>query len=181
MGMNMKFTVTAGHSSTEPGNTWNGQREADLMDDLGAIIAKKLREKGHEVSEDGPRGENWPLAQAVRLIAGSDLAIELHTNGSANPAAGGVEVVAPLRHRPMAQRIAKAIASTLDIPVRRDGGFYDPEVHRKDRQWNAQAAFVRGGGLIVEVFFQSNAAELAAYQAKKWLVAEAIARALTGE
>lgn len=175
-----KFTICAGHSNAEPGNMGGGMREADLMDDLGHIIASKLRESGHTVVEDGPRGENWPLSRSIALIVGSSLALELHTNGSTNPAAAGVEVVAPRLYRADAQRIAEGIASVLEIPLRRDRGYYDAETHRRDRGWNNQAAFVRSGGLIVEVFFQTNPTELAAYLAKKWLVASAICRAIDG-
>jgi N-acetylmuramoyl-L-alanine amidase len=36
------------------------------------------------------------------------------------------------------------------------------------------------GGIVVETFFISNPEELARYDARKWLVATAIAEALTG-
>lgn len=179
--MRKVFTVAAGHSNTEPGNLGGGLREADLMDDLGHIIATKLRGAGHDVREDGPKGENWPLSKAIHLIAGSTLAIELHTNASANPAAAGIEVVAPRLFRSEAQRIARGIAGVLGLPLRRDGGYYDAETHRRDRGWNSQALFVRSGGIIIETFFQTNPDELAAYQAKKWLVATAICRAIDPE
>ena len=38
--------------------------------------------------------------------------------------------------------------------------------------------YVSAGGLILEVFFISNPAEMAVYQARKWLVAQAIADVL---
>lgn len=170
------FTVTAGHGGPDPGNTWNGQREADLMDELGHLVALKLRQAGHEVREDGPRGENWPLAQAVKLVAGSAVAIELHTNASNNNKAQGVEVVADATRRVLAQRLAQAIGGVLQIPVRRNGGWLDVVELQRDRGF--MPGFVKAGGLIVEVFFQSNPAEMAVYQERKWLVAGAIAREL---
>lgn len=38
--------------------------------------------------------------------------------------------------------------------------------------------YVSAGGLILEVFFISNPQEMAVYQARKWLVAQAIADVL---
>ena len=172
------ITVCAGHSNIEPGNTWGHRREADLMRELRHIVALKLRQLGHEVREDGGRNENLPLPRAMELCKDAAVAVELHTNASGNPTAGGVEVIAAAHHAGLARSIAQGIADTLAIPVRRAGGWYDAEQHRKDRQWNAPAGFVRAGGLIVECFFQSNPTELAAYEARKWLVASSIADAI---
>ena len=172
------FTVTAGHSDKEPGNTWGGHFEARLMDELGHLVASNLRGAGHVVTQDGELGENLPLNDAVRLIAGADLAIELHTNASNNRLANGVEVVAPAARKREAQAIAHAIAGVLGIPLRRERGYYEADEHRRDRGWNSPAAFVRHGGLIVEVFFQSNEDELATYLKRKEDVARAIASAM---
>ena len=56
---------------------------------------------------------------------------------------------------------------------------------RGDRGWIDQSQSARGklgyvsaGGLILEVFFISNPQEMAVYQARKWLVAQAIADVL---
>lgn len=171
----MRFTVCAGHSNADPGNTWGGLREADLMDELGHLVALKLRKAGHEVFEDGGRGENWPLNEAVKLIQRADLAIELHTN-ALTPSSAGVEVVSLPARRDEAQALALAIGGVLQIPVRRDGGWYSAEQLLRDRGF--MPAFCRHGGLIVETFFQSNPRELAIYQERHWLVASAISRTL---
>jgi N-acetylmuramoyl-L-alanine amidase len=174
----MKFTVTAGHGAGDPGAVRGEVNERDLMTALRDIVAMKLRAAGHTVRTDGGRFENWPLADALGLIPGSDLAIELHTNAAASTLAGGVEVVADRSRRDEAQRLASAISHVLSIPVRKDAGFYDADQHRKDRGWNNPAAFVRRGGLIVETFFLSNPEELGKYQARFWMVASAIAGAM---
>ena len=172
----MIFTVTAGHSDREPGNTWGGVREADLMDELGHLVAMKLRQAGHTVHEDGGRGENWPLAEAIRLIQRADLAVELHTNANANRSASGVEVVSLPARRDEAQALALAIGGVLQIPVRRDDGWFSAEQLQRERGF--MPGFCRHGGLIVETFFQSNPAELAVYRERYWLVAGAIARTM---
>jgi N-acetylmuramoyl-L-alanine amidase len=170
------YTITAGHSNTDPGNTWNGYKEAELMLELRYILAAKLRFTGHQVREDGPQGVNWALSDAQRLIAGADVALELHTNASSNTLASGVEVVALSAHKTLAQRLAHAIGSVLQIPTRRDHGWYPHEQCAAERGF--QPGFSKRGGLIVEVFFQSNEDDLRKYQERKWLVASAIARAL---
>ena len=174
----MIFAITAGHDNRDPGNTANGLREADLMLELRHLVALKLRNLGHKVVEDGSRGVNQPLTDAVRTARGVDVAVELHTNAASNRAAQGVEIVAPLKHRELAQKLAQAIGGVLQSPTRKDAGFYDPEQHRVDRGWNSQAAIVRAGGLIIETFFQSNPEELRTYRERYWLVADAIARVL---
>lgn len=171
----MKYAVTAGHSDAEPGNTWGGLREADLMLGLRDIVANKLREHGQEVLEDGRDKQNLPLRDAIALVSQVDVAIELHTN-ALNEKSEGVEVVAGTQNAVLAKRLAVAISKALDIPTRRQGGWYPLEQHIKDR--NFTAGFCRAGGLIIEVFFQSNPAELEKYQARYFLVASAIATTL---
>lgn len=173
----MKILVCAGHGGTDPGNTWGGTTEAALMLELRHIVALKLRQAGHEVTEDGGRGVNLTLNDAIRLAHGHDVAIELHTNASANQTATGVEVIAAPKNKLLAQRIAQAIGRVLEIPVRRDGGLYPLAQFKRERKFTP--GFVRAGGLIVEVFFQSNPAELGRYRERFWLVATAIADAVT--
>lgn len=174
----MRFTVTAGHSNKEPGNTWGGHTEAALVDELGHLVAQHLRAAGHQVNQDGELGENWPLHEAVRLIQEADVAIELHTNASSNTRARGVEVVSMPSRKRAAKLIAGAIAQAMAIPLRHAEGWYDANDHRRARDWDLPAAFVRHGGLIVEVFFQSNPEELQKYLQRKGEVARAIATAL---
>lgn len=171
----MKFLISAGHGGTDPGNTASGLREAELVLDLRNIVASKLRQEGHDVVTDGSPKENWILSRAMQLISGR-IAIELHTNASTITTARGVETLSLTKDKQLAQRISKYIATTLNTIVRADRGWLTPEAVKRDRGF--YPGFVRQGGLIVEVFFQSNRTELATYQAKKWLVAQAIVDAL---
>lgn len=182
----MRYTVTAGHGTPpvgrhDPGATWPigspapQYTEAELMAELRNYVAARLRERGHEVRTDGDGRLNRALSAAIGLIAGSDLAIELHTNSFTNPAATGVEVVAPVERQAVAQRIARAIAAVLGLPVRGVGGWID-----RTQTARGDAAFVRNGGLIVETFFLSSARDRAAYFGREHDVAEAIAQAVAG-
>lgn len=146
------------------------------MAELRHLVAFYLRQAGHQVHEDGGRGENWPLAQALQLIQRADLAVELHTNASTNSRSAGVEVVGLPARRDDAQALALAIGGVLQIPIRRDDGWYSAEQLQHDRGF--MPAFCRHGGLIVETFFQSNPRELAVYRERYWLVASAIARTM---
>jgi len=173
------FLVAAGHGRRDPGNVSNGHHEAVLMLELRHLVAIKLTERGHTVRQDGRRLENLPLAQAMEMITSGVVAIELHTNASATPTASGVEVVAAPGNAVLARRIAAAIATVMEIPLRRDGGLYPVAQFKRERGFTP--GFVRRGGLIVETFFQSNPRELAVYLDRKWLVASAIAEALSGD
>jgi N-acetylmuramoyl-L-alanine amidase len=167
------YTVTAGHGGTDPGAVHHGHNERDLMTELRDIVAGKLRARGLTVRTDGARGINDPLANALHLIAGSSVAIELHTNASTNPEARGVEVISLPAQKAAAQRIAQGVAKVLNTRTRGDAGWIDQSQSARGR-----LGFVNRGGLVVEVFFISNQQELAAYQALKWNVATAIVDAV---
>lgn len=167
------YTVTAGHGGADPGAVAHGVTERDLMTRLRDIVADKMRARGLTVRTDGARGINDTLATAIHLIAGSNVALELHCNASTNPQAGGVEVISLPAQKAEAQRIAQGIAKVLRTRTRGDAGWIDQSKSARGR-----LGFVQRGGLIVEVFFISNPAELAAYQALHWNVATAIVDAV---
>jgi N-acetylmuramoyl-L-alanine amidase len=169
------YTVTAGHGGRDPGAVAaDGTTESALMTELRDVVAHKLRKLGHTVRTDGGWRANLPLPYALTLVPGSKVAIELHTNAAQHPGANGVEVVALPSKAPMARRIARRIAHALGMRVRGDGGWIDQSKTARGR-----LGFVRAGGLVVEVFFLSNPKDLGTYRARVWLVAEAIAVALT--
>lgn len=167
--MTKVFTVTAGHSDADPGAERGGITEAALMTELRDIVTHKLRALGHTVRNDGDRRRNLRLVEALKLIKGSDVAIELHTNAVASTAARGVEVFSLPSRKALAQRLAGAIAGVLGTSVRGQAGWKD-----QSESQHGTLGFVGRGGLLIEVFFLSNPRELEAYQARKWLVAQAI-------
>lgn len=163
------YTVTAGHGDNDPGATYHGLTERDLMTELRDKIAKILRERGHQVLTDGDAGINQSLFKALRLIVGSSAAIELHTNASTNRTATGVEVISLPKDKALAQALAKAIADVLGLPLRGDKGWID-----QSQSHRGKLGFVSKGGLIVELFFLSNAHDTAMFQTRKDWVAKAI-------
>lgn len=168
------YTVTAGHGASDPGAVYDAFNERDLMAELRDIVASKLRAMGHQVRTDGTARANLPLPHALTLVAGSAAAIELHTNAATNQAATGVEVISLPAQRVLAQRLARGIATVLQIPLRGAAGWIDQSQSARGR-----LGYVRAGGLVVEVFFLSSPTDRARYLERKWMVASAIAKALT--
>lgn len=172
----MIIVLTAGHSNTDPGAVANGATEAGLMTALRNIVAKKLRELGHTVHTDGEGTVNLPLNDALALIkrVRPDVALELHMNAAANPAATGVETIALPKDKRLAQALSGAVAAELGLRLRGDKGWIDQSQSARGR-----LGYINAGGLILETAFISNASDLAALSSKLWLVASAIARAIT--
>lgn len=169
----MKYLISAGHSSADPGACANGHTEAAIALDMRDLVAKRLLEMRHSVLMDGNVAENLPLQTAIALINGTDLAVELHCNAAANHQATGVEVIAPPHLKVVAQRIARAIAAETGQKLRGELGWIDQAQSARGR-----LGFIEAGGLIVEMVFISNAADLRTFLAAKERVAMAIAGAM---
>lgn len=176
--MNKIITITAGHSNTDPGavNPRNNIREADIATEMRNMVAYYLVEAGVSVRTDGTGQDNQPLTTAIKLIAGSAVAVEFHCNSAASSTAGGVEALAQLKDKILCQKLCKAVSEVLKNKIRGEGG-YQPE----NAGQHSRLGYVRHGGIILELFFISNDDELAAWQSKKWLVAKAVAKVLAAE
>jgi N-acetylmuramoyl-L-alanine amidase len=176
----MKIALTAGHSDIDPGavNPRLKLREEDLATELRDMIAFQLRQAGHEVLEDGPDGKNQSLSDAVKLAAQSDIAVEIHFNASDNPKASGVETIS--NNHPKNKRLAIdmscMIAGALKSKLRGTAGWIPQEKSQHKR-----LAFVQAGGLIVEVAFISNDADMMFFLGRKSTVADAIVDAILHE
>lgn len=169
----MKYLISAGHGGPDPGACANGHREADIALEMRDLVATRLLEMRHTVLTDGGTGKNLPLKQALALVKGTDLAVELHCNASINLQATGVEVIAPPALKTVAQRMARSIAAETSQPLRGQGGWID-----QSQSHHKKLAFVQAGGLIVEMVFISNRAALNTFLAVKDRVAMALAGAI---
>lgn len=165
--------VTAGHSNTDPGAVNGKIKEADLVTNFRNAVTHYLREAGLQVKTDGTGTKNDPLSAAVKLIQGSSVAVEFHMNAATSKQANGVETIALPKDKKLAQDLSAAVASALGSRLRGDNGWIDQSKSARGR-----LAYVNAGGLIVELGFISNEAELAAYQARYWIAAKAVAKVL---
>lgn len=162
--------LSAGHSETDSGAVAFGRKEADIAVEFRNLVAFYLMQWSVPHIVDGKGTDNIPLAQTVREIGQNRPAVEFHCNASANPAATGVETLSGPKDMLLGQTICAAIAGALGI---RNRGAKPENAGQHHR-----LAFVQSGGIIVELFFLTSAKDLAAYDAKKWLAAKAVAKVL---
>ncbi|MEG2634920.1 MAG: N-acetylmuramoyl-L-alanine amidase [Acinetobacter sp.] len=165
-------TITAGHSNTDSGAVNGSDRESDIAQDMRNIVAYYLRAKGISIRTDGEGKGNAPLSQAVKLIAGSKIAVEFHCNAGPKTAKG-VEALAQPKDKLVSQKLCAAVSSVIGNPLRGDKG-WKPE----NSGQHSRLAYVSNGGIILELFFISNDAELDIWKQKKWLVGKAVAEVL---
>lgn len=165
--------ISAGHSETDPGAHGNGLHEADVVLELRDALCHELGQRGLVFTRDGERGENMPLRDAWRMASAHDVAVELHLN-AATPAATGVETLSASEHYPLGNRLCSAVSDTLGIDNR--------GAKREDSGQHSRLAFVSdGGGLILELFFVTNANDVQAYHDDQRAVVQALASVLIEE
>ena len=126
-----------------------------------------------DVITDGSGSTNQPLNQVVKMIKGTNLAVEFHLNAAANKSAKGIEALSQVRDRKISQEMCKAIHQVTGFPLRGDNG-WKPE----NAGQHSKLAFVSGGGIILELFFISNDTELKYFLANYWLIAKAVAQVI---
>lgn len=168
--MTKSIFISAGHSDTDPGAIGGGLQEADIAVEFRNMVSFYLSQAGIAHALDGSETENLPLTQAAELASKHDIALEFHCNAAESSAATGVEVLAAAEDMAFASQLSGTIAEALAIRDR--GG--KPE----DSGQHKRLAFVQSGGLVVELFFISNANDREQYAARKWLAAEAVAGVL---
>lgn len=164
--------VSAGHSNTDPGAAANGYTEADIVTEFRDLVADQLRDLV-TFNTDGHMGENLPLRQAAAMAASHDVAVEFHCN-AATPAATGCETLSRANAYPLAQRLLDGISGVL--------GINDRGTKPENSGQHSRLAFVSdGGGIIIELFFITNTADLASYHANKAELAAVVADTLVDE
>ena len=175
--MGKTVTLTAGHSNTDPGAVNGSDREADLAQDMRNIVASILRDDyGLTVKTDGTGKGNMPLRDAVKLIRGSDVAIEFHTNAAVSKAATGIEALSTPKNKRWCQVLSKAVSKATGWKLRGEDGFKPDNAGQHSR-----LAYAQNGGIVFEPFFISNDADLALFKATKWGICRAIAVAIAME
>lgn len=175
--MTKTVTLTAGHSNTDPGAVNGSDREADLAQDMRNIVASILRnDYGLTVKTDGEGKGNLPLREAVKLIRGSDVAIEFHTNASANKLATGIEALSTVKNKRWCQVLSRAVADATGWKLRGEGGFKPDNAGQHSR-----LAYAQAGGIVFEPFFISNDNELKLFKERKWIICRAVADAVARE
>ena len=103
-------TITAGHSNTDSGAVNGSDRESDIAQDMRNIVAHYLRAKGIAIRNDGEGKGNATLSQAVKLIAGSKIAVEFHCNAG-QKTAKGVEALSQPKDKVISQKLCAAVLS----------------------------------------------------------------------
>jgi N-acetylmuramoyl-L-alanine amidase len=172
------FYIGAGHSNTDSGATTkdNSFTEAQLVTELRNLVVAKIRAKGASVVTDGEGSTNQPLSEAIKLANNCSLArIELHLNAADSSSAAGVECLSLEKQRPLAQKLAQAIAKEMDIRLRGEDGGWKPD----NAGAHIRLAFCqKAEGIIVECFFLTNPEELKKYLKRKDKIATTIAETL---
>lgn len=172
-GINQFVTVTAGHSNTDPGAVNGKFKEAELVSQFRNAVAYYLREAGIQYKTDGVGTLNQDLNAAIKLIKGSSVAVEFHMNAATSKQANGIETIALPKDKKLAQDLSKAVADVFGSRLRGDSGWID-----QSQSARGKLGFISNGGLIVELGFISNEAELAQFNAKYWTAAKAVAMVL---
>lgn len=166
-------TVTAGHSNTDPGAVNGKIKESEFVTNFRNAVVHYLREAGVTTRTDGTGTQNDPLSSALKVIKGSSVAVEFHMNAAASKQANGIETIALPRDKKLAQDLSAAVATALGSRLRGEDGWID-----QSKSARGSLAYINAGGLIVELGFISNEAELAAFQARYWIAAKAVAKVL---
>lgn len=166
-------TITAGHSNSDPGAVNGIDRESEIAQDMRNIVAYYLKSKGITIRTDGDGKGNLPLSEAVKLIRGSNIAVEFHCNAATSKSAKGVEALSQPKDKVISQKLCAAVSSVMGNPLRGDKG-WKPE----NSGQHSRLAYVSHGGIILELFFISNDEELSIWKHKKWLVGKAVAEVL---
>ena len=171
--MGKPIVITAGHSNNDPGAVNGSFNEAVHVTKVRNALAHILREAGYTVLTDGVGDINEPLPAAIKLVKSADIALELHCNAVANKTATGVETIALPKHKNLAQDISAAVAKVYGFKLRGENGWID-----QSQSHRGKLGYVSAGGMILELGFLSNDADMKVMQDNYWKAARAIAEVI---
>ena len=171
--MGKPIVITAGHSNNDPGAVNGSFHEAVHVTKVRNALAHILRGAGYTVLTDGVGDINEPLPSAIKLVKGVDIALELHCNASANKTASGVETIALPKQKAVAQDISAAVAKVYGFKLRGEKGWID-----QSQSHRGKLGYVSAGGMILELGFLSNDADMKVMQDNYWKAARAIAEVI---
>jgi len=170
------ITITAGHSNSDPGAVNGKHKESEKAALFRNAVAHYLTAAGLSVKVDGVGTNNKPLSDAIKLINGARIALEIHLNSSASKTSNGVETISLPKDKKLAQQLSGAVSGVFGLRLRGDGGWIDQtQSHR------GKLGFVSKGGLILELCFISNDAEVAQFDKQYWKAAKAVAEVIISE
>lgn len=150
------IVLTAGHGGSDVGavNTSYQNKthtESSIACEMRNIVAHILKnDYGMRVKTDGIAMGNLPLRNALPLIKGSALAIDFHTNASANKTATGIECLTLSKNKTIAQTLCQAVADVTGWKLRGDKG-YQPD----NAGQHSRLAYAQAGGLVFEPFLSA--------------------------
>lgn len=169
--MSKILVITAGHSNVDPGAVNGKDTEAQLVTGFRNAVAFYLRNYGYTVKTDGVGDVNQPLADAIKLIKGSAVAIEFHMNAAASKSAKGVETISLPKDKALAKKLSAGVAKLMGSPLRGEDGWID-----QSKSARGKLGYINAGGLIVELEFISNDAKLKLFKDTYWKVAKQVAQ-----
>jgi N-acetylmuramoyl-L-alanine amidase len=169
--------ITAGHGGKDSGAVNGNITEANIATEMRNIIAFYLqRDHNIKVTTDGEGNTNLSLVEAIALAKKGELAVEIHTNAAFDARANGVESISSPAKKRYAQGLSAAVSRVLGSKLRGDSGYIDQSKSARGRLGYVNQA----DGIILELFFISNATELKQYQEKKWLLGKELASTIAG-
>lgn len=162
-----RIFISAGHSDTDPGAVANGRTESAIVLEFRDLVAERLENTGVSFSRDSnANGRNMPLRDAVKMINSGYLSVEFHLNAASSISASGVETLSAPKDYVFCGELCAAISKCLGIKNR--------GAKPENSGQHSRLAFVQAGGIIVELFFITNANDLAAYDAAKHDLADVV-------
>ncbi len=180
--MAVKIYIDQGHNPVNPnaGAEGNGNREQDIVYEIGVHLAAILRENGYETKLSRPQrttqlGTSTATSLAARVNEanawGADYFISLHTNSSVSPQAGGTEILVYSLTSP-AYPLAESILEQLTLAT----GFRSRGVVPRPGLYVLKKT--RMPALLVELGFISNPEEAALMANSPELFARGIANGI---